>query len=170
MAAAELTEKVSTLLTGAFLRVMKIKQATQNDWVIVPYKGIWQIAGRLPSGALATILRGTLTVNNSGTAYTSSTTLIAYNGGSVTRGSDSFYIETASGEIMEVIDSDGTVATGNLTVKKRGCFGTTPSASGIANGNTLYVLNSLVLGDNQTGAVTVSFLEMPENPNTPLFA
>jgi hypothetical protein len=170
MAAAELTEKVSTLLTGAFLRVMKIKQATQYDWVILPYKGIWQVAGRLPSGALATILRGTLTVNNTGTAYTATTTTIAYDGGSVTRGTDSFYIETVSGEIMEVIDSNPTGAAGNLTVKKRGCFGTTPSGTGLANENTLYVLNNLVLGDNQTGAVTVSFLEMPENPGAPLFA
>lgn len=167
---AELTETISTLLTGSALRIMKIKQAAQYDYVILPFKGVWQMAGRLNTGALATILRGTLTVNNTGTAYTATSTLIAYDGASYNRSTGSFYLESASGEIIEVKDSAPTGASGSLTVLKRGCFGTTPSATGLANDNTLYVMNNLVLGDNQTGAVTVSFLEMPENNNIQLFA
>jgi hypothetical protein len=149
---------------------MKIKQATQYDYVILPFKGIWQIAGRLNTGALATILRGTLTVNNTGTAYTATTTTIAYDGASYNRSTGSFYLESASGEILEVIDSAPAGASGTLTVIKRGCFGTTPSGTGLANDNTLYVMNNMVLGDSQTGAVTVSFLEMPENNAINLFA
>jgi hypothetical protein len=170
MSAAELTEKVSTLIQDASFYIAKIKQVTQYDWAILPHKGVWKIEGSLNTGADATLTRPTLTVNNKGTAYTATSTSIAYDGGTVTRSATSFYIETASGEIIEVIDSAPAGADGTLTVKKRGCFGTTASATGIADENTLYVTNVVVLGDNQTGAVTILFRPMPEDPNTPLFA
>lgn len=169
MAAAELTEKISTLLTGLHQKVAKIKQITQNDWVIFPCKGIWQVSARLVTGAAATILRGTLTINNKGTAYTSSTVSIAYDTGTITRSTGSFYIETISGEIIEVKDSDGTGASGTLTVLKRGCFGTTASATGLADDNVVYVMNNLVLGDNQTSALTIAYTEMPDDTNINLF-
>lgn len=170
MAAAELTEKISTLLTGASPRVTKIKQITQSDWVLLPYKGVWIQTGRLVTGAVATITRGTLVVNNKGAAYTATTASIAYDGASVTRSTGSFYAESISGEILELKDSAPAAADGTLTVIKRGCFGTTASATGLADDNTLYPLNNFVLGDNQTAAVTVTFIEMPEDANTGLFA
>jgi hypothetical protein len=169
MAAAELTEKVSTLLQDGSLYVTKIKQVTQSDWVILPDKGLWIMSGRLNTGAVAALTRGTLTVNNKGTAYSATTTSIVYDGGTVTRGATSFYVETISGEIIEVIDSAPTAAGGTLTVKKRGAFGTTASLTGLADDNTLYVMNNIILGDNQTGAVTVLYKPMPDDPNTGLF-
>lgn len=169
MAAAELTEKISTLLTGLHQKVAKIKQITQNDWVIFPSKGIWQVSARLVTGAAATITRGVVVVNNKGTAYSASTTSIAYDGGTATRSAGSFYVESVSGEILEVIDSAPTAASGTLTVLKRGCFGTTASATGLVDDNTLYVMNNLVLGDNQTAAVTIAYTEMPDDVNINLF-
>lgn len=170
MAAAELTEKQSTLIQDGSVYVNKIKQITQHDWVILPEKGIWDISGKLITGADATLTRVPLVVNNKGTAYTATTTSIVYDGVTHSVSSTSFYIETASGEIIEVISSAPAAAAGTLTVKKRGCFGTTASATGLADDNTVYALNALNLGDNQTAAVTLIYKPMPDDPNTPLFA
>lgn len=169
MAAALITPTYSTLLFGGSI-LGKVKQVTQNDWIVLPHKGADLEYARLVTGAAAALTRGTLTVNNTGTAYTATTTSIAYDGGTVTRGTGSFFVETASGEILEVTDSAPTAASGTLTVLKRGCFGTTASATGVANDNTLYVLNSFVLGDNQTAAIRFSFRPLDIDPNVPLYA
>jgi len=170
MAAAELTETTTTLLRGLAPKIARIKQATQYDWVNFTCKGIWLINARLNTGAAATVTRPALTVKNTDTAYTATTTSIVYDGASQDRVTGSFYIETASGEIIEVTDSAPTAATGTLTVVKRGALGTTASATGIANDNTLYVMNAVILGDNQTGSVTLAYYEAEFDASNAIFS
>lgn len=160
MAAAELTEAVSGLLLGSSPKIARAIQVTQYDWVNFDAKGIHLQTARLKTGAGASVLFSTLTVNNSGTAYSATSMSIAYDGATIPRSEDSFYLETASGELIEVIDSDPDGAAGTLTVLKRGALGTPVSATGLADGNTLYVRNVLVLGDSQTGAVEFTFYDM----------
>jgi hypothetical protein len=169
MAAANLTEFNSFLLHGFAPKFATVDQLEQNDWIVLPCKGAFAISPRLITGAAATITRGTVTVNNKGTAYTATTKSIAYDTGTLSRSTGSFYLKTASGEIIEVTDSAPTASSGTLTVIQRGCFGTTPSATGIADDNVLYVLNNLKLGDNQADPVEVLYYELPFDTGVKLF-
>jgi len=169
MAAANLTEFNSFLLHGFAPKFAVVDQVTQNDWIVLPCKGAFALSARLLTGAGATVTRGVVVVNNKGTPYTATTMSIAYDGGVLSRSSDSFYVKSASGEILEVKDSAPTGASGTLTVIRRGCFGTTASATGIADDNTLYVLNNIKLGDNQTDPVEILYYELPFDAGVQLF-
>jgi len=169
MAAGNLTEFNSFLLHGFAPKFATVDQLEQNDWIVLPCKGAFAVSARLLTGAGATVTRGTVVVNNKGTAYSATSMSIAYDGGTLSRSSDSFYLKSTSGEIIEVKDSAPTGASGTLTVIKRGCFGTTASATGIADDNTLYVLNNIKLGDNQTGPVEVLYYELPFDTGVQLF-
>jgi hypothetical protein len=169
MAAANLTEFNSFLLHGFAPKFAVVDQVTQNDWIVLPCKGAFALSARLLTGAGATVTRGVVVVNNKGTAYTATTMSIAYDGGDLSRSSESFYVKSISGEILEVKDSAPTGASGTLTVIRRGCFGTTASATGIADDNTLYVLNNIKLGDNQTDPVEILYYELPFDAGVQLF-
>lgn len=175
MAASEITEKKFQRMPGMDV-IAKVKQAEQYDWVILnEYKGVSLIAARLIAGGAATVVRGQLAVNNGSTAYTATTMSIAYDIVGVTsntginRSSENFYVQTVSGEIMEVYDATSESSTGTLIVIKRGCFGTTPSATGIADNNILYVLNSFMLGDSQTSPIELQIKPLPNDPAVNLF-
>ena len=58
-------------------------------------------------------------------------------------------------------------AASTLTVK-RGCLGTTASATGVASTNTVYIMNIVFWGDSTTGFLTGTFLPMPESPDASL--
>jgi len=176
MAASEVTEKKFQRMPGMDV-IAKVTPAEQYDWVIFKeYKGITLLTSRLIAGGAAGAVRGQLAVNNGSTAYTATTMAIAYDIVGVTantgvpRSDQSFYVETVSGEILEVFDATSDTSTGTLTVIRRGCFGTTPSATGIADNNILYVLNNLVVTDSQTSPIEMLIKPLPNDPEVRLFS
>lgn len=174
---AEITEKKFQRMPGMDV-IAKVHQATQYDWVIFDeYKGVTLLSAKLIAGGEASLVRGQIAVNNGGTAYTAATTSIAYdlvgvssNTGINRPSGKSFYVQTISGEIIEVYDATSSDSNGTLQVQKRGCFGTTASATGIANNDILYVLNTFLLGDNQTSPIEVLVKPYPNDPNVKLFS
>lgn len=175
MAAAEVTEKKFQRMPGMDV-ISRVKPAEQYDWVkFTEYKGISLLSSRLIAGGAAGAVRGQLAVNNGSTAYTATTMAIAYDIVGVTsntgvpRSDQSFYVQTVSGEILEVFDASSLTSTGTLTVIRRGCLGTTPSATGLADDNILYVLNTLVLTDNQTSPIEMIIKPLPNDPEVQLF-
>lgn len=169
MAAAEMTEAENLLSAGRIV-LAKVPQVTQNDWVIFnAYKGVKVLAATLIGGTDATFTPVTLTVNNTGTAYTATTTSIVYDGATGARSDEPFYVMTDEGEIIEVVDGTPTTATGTLTVKKRGCFGTTAAADGVANNDVLYALNAFLLADSQTSPVMVAYVPLSDDPGATMF-
>ena len=170
MAAANLTETNSVPLRGFAPKFARVDQLEQYDWIVLPCKGAFAVNARLITGAEATILRGLVQVNNKGTAYTATSRSIVYDNATLSRtATGSFYVMSTSGEILEVTDSAPTAAAGTLTVVRRGCFGTTASATGIADEGYLYVLNNIRLGDNQTDPVEVMYYELPFDNEIKIF-
>jgi len=175
MTRSEVTEKKFQRMPGIDV-IAKVNQAEQYDWMILSeYKGVSLLSARLIAGGAANVVRGQLAVNNTGDAYSATSSSIVYDCEGLTaytaipRPTGNFYIQTISGEIIEVYDSSSTTSTGTLTVVKRGCFGTTPSAIGVANNNALYVLNTFLLGDNQAIPIEMLIKPLPNDPEVNLF-
>lgn len=172
---AEITEK-SFKLTPSGDIVCKVLATAQHDYFRltgkdkIDLKGVLIYSARAITGAVASILRGTVAVNNAGTAYTANSLSIAYDTASLNRSVSSFYIQTASGEIMEVIDTTPNDVAGTLTVLKRGALGTTPSAVGLADNAILYVLNVIQLEDAVVSPTIVIVRELPYDSATGMFA
>ncbi len=163
MAAAEITPKYYNKQTtipvvGRFLK------AAQSDWIVLPYPGVERMRGNLYTGAAETTFTyGTATINNGGAAYTASTKQLVLASAKITRRAP-YYIQTTSGELIFVyVDSDTTSAAPTVECI-RGCLGTTASATGIANGNTIYIKNIVVFGQSSTGYTDFSFMPMPWEP------
>lgn len=157
--------------------IAKVSQASQYDWVIFEeYKGVTLLSAKLIGGTAATAVRGQLAVNNPGTAYTATSNSIVYDIVGVTsntgiaRSTENFYVQTDTGEIMEVYDATATASSGTLKVIQRGCFGTTASADGIADNDILYVMNSFLLGDSQTLPIEMLIKPYPNDPGVYLFS
>jgi len=174
MAAAAITETMFGI-ANPFLFVCRTIAAEQHDWVIptdksgANWKGCFVQSARSLTGAVASVLYGTLTVNNKGDPYAATTMSIAYDTASKNRSATSFYVATTSGEILEVVDSAPTGASGTLTVLKRGCFGTTASLTGLADDAVLYVLNILLLEDASVSPTILLLAPMPADNGVKLF-
>jgi len=169
MAAAEITPKYFNM-QGSVRVVGRFVKVTQSDWIVVPYPGVSGLKAALYTGADdGTLTYGTITVNNKGTAYTATTTSIVGDAASITRQTP-YYVQSSSGEIaMVVTDATPTTAVATLSVI-RGCLGTTASATGFADDNTLYIKNMIVFGANSTGVVDFEFTPLPKEPKAQLFA
>ena len=170
MTAAEITEKVFNY-NGEIPVVFRFVKANTADWVVFGgYPGVINCRGTLYTGAdEATLTYGTAAINNSGTAYTATTTSIVIASGAITR-VPPYYIQTTSGEIILVTsETAANNAASTLTVK-RGCLGTTASATGVANSNTVYILNIVYFGAATSGVVTGKFTPLPTNPGALVFA
>lgn len=169
MAAAEITPKYWNL-QGSIPVVGRFLKVTQADWIVLPYPGVFNVRGTLYTGAdEATLSFATIIVNNKGTAYTATSTSIVGDAAVITRQTP-YYVQTSSGEIMMVVtDATPGTAVATLTVI-RGCLGTTASATGLADDNTLYVRNMIVFGAATTGYVGFVAYPMPGEPKAPLFA
>jgi hypothetical protein len=170
MAAAEITPKYFNLqgsvpVVGRFLKV------TQADWIVLPYPGVLNIRGTLYTGAdEATLSFGTITVNNKGTAYTATDTAIVGDAAAITRQTP-YYIQTTSGELILVtVDATPATSTATLSGLVRGCLGTTASATGLADDNTVYIRNMVVFGAATTGYVGFVAYPMPREPKAALYA
>ena len=165
MAAADLTPKSFMILGANWKIIGGFAKVTQSDWISLNgIKGILGAVGLTESTtaeATETLTYGTITVDNSGTAYTATTGSIVFDGGTATR-VPPYYALTASGEIIEVLaETLPATAAGTATIR-RGCFGTTASATGLANNNVLTVLNQLFLGSSTVGGELIGGLIMPD--------
>ncbi len=167
---AILTETNHISLAGVTVLARAVK-AAQNDIVVFPYPGVTILQTTLATGAVEAATRPVLIVNNKETAYDADTTTIAYDGATASsRPASGYYARTSSGEILYVEADSGSAGTsGNLTVR-RGCLGTTPSATGLADDNTLYILCSATLSTTDTtGIVDITYLPLPEDPGAPIY-
>jgi hypothetical protein len=144
----------------------------QNDFILLDdYKGVFLLESSFANGARPTITRAKVAVNNAGTPYTATDTTIVYEGGNCNRSADAFYMRSkATGEIMEVIDDTPTTATGTLTVKKRGCFGTTAAAASVADEVELQAMNAFLIADATVMLMELTFINMTEDRAGPRFA
>ena len=150
-------------------------KVTQNDWLNLSKAGLYTkgIAGAIlntcsnAANVAETWTYGTLTINNGGTAYGTTDTSIVVQSGLFGTGTNPrvvpYYIRTASGEIIEVTaDSAPLTAAGTLTIR-RGCLGTTASATGLANTNVVHVLNQIIMTTATVGPVQGVIFPMPDS-------
>lgn len=178
MAAASISPKVFRDMHITPLHV-KVQKVTQADWIVVTdQKGVLVANATVtPVGAAAnvaeTITYGVVDVNNGGTAYDATTTTIAVDGMAADANYPRvvpYYIRTGGGEILEVItDSAPTLAAANLTVK-RGCLGTTATATGLANNDRGSILNQIVLAGATVGFAELLLFPLPLDNKARLFA
>jgi hypothetical protein len=165
---AEITEKKFAIQHLVPILV-KAQVATQNDWVVLEgFKGVIPIQGMAQSVALSlqeTFTFGVATVTPTCTALTTS---FAVGTATITR-VPPYYVITASGEIIEVLaETAPTNAVSTWTVR-RGCFGTTASATGLAATNIVGIMNILKAGANTVGPHLWLVLPLPNDPGTKLF-
>jgi len=143
----------------------RVVKTALNDIIVFGVPGIQDFKASLYTGAAEAGTYPTLTVDNEDGVYTAESTTIAYDGATAdSRPIGGYYVLSTSGEILFVYsDSGSDGAAGNLTVR-RGCLGTTASATGVDNNDVLYVLCSVTLTANTTGIVNFSYYELPSDP------
>ena len=175
MTAAEITEKAFAE-NGMIRQTGRFLKAATSDWVVFAgtatdhVAGVINCRGTLYTGAdEATLSYGTAAINNSSTAYTATTTEIVIASGVITR-VPPYYFQTTSGEIILVTSETAAGAAASTLTIKRGCLGTTASATGLAHTNTIYLRQILVFGAATTGYVDVEYSPMPMNTKAQLFA
>ncbi|MFA7120256.1 MAG: hypothetical protein WC277_02135 [Bacilli bacterium] len=167
---AVITETNFNKMPGPLV-ISRLVKAAQNDLVVFPFKGVIPLATSLGAGGVETVAYETLVVDNAdGPAYDDESLTIDYDGAAAGTRIAPYYVKTSSGEIIEVAEDSGEAgASGSLTVKKRGCFGTTPSATGLANDAAVYVLQTLTLTSESTGLVEIVYLPFPDDPGVRLY-
>lgn len=154
--------------------LVKVQKITQNDWInLANTKGVIGVVGNTtPVGAAANVQEtwtyGPGDVNNGGVAYTATDTSIVVDGMLYGTGTNPrlapFYILTGGGEIIEVIsETYPLTAAGTFTVK-RGCLGTTATATGLANNDRFSILNQIVLTSSTVGFTTLWVSPLPQDP------
>ena len=173
--AAEITEKVFAY-NGEIRHKGRFLKAATADWVVFAGTatdrvfGVMNLEARLYTGAVeSTLTFGTATINNSGTAYTATSTEIVIASGVITR-VPPYYIETTSGELILVTSETAAGAAASTLTIRRGCLGTTASATGLANSNTIYIRQIVVFGAATTGYVYFDYTPLPTNTGAGLFS
>jgi hypothetical protein len=163
--------------------IFKVQKVTQSDWINLSKAGtivkgvVGVVANVTPVGAAAnvaeTLTYGPADIANGGTAYTATDTTIAVDGmlyDGINPRIAPYYLLTGGGEILEVIaDSLPLTAASTLTVK-RGCLGTTATATGLANNDRCAILNQVVLGASAVGFVSGRAEPLPTDSGTKPFA
>jgi hypothetical protein len=169
MAAEEKSENKATIQHLVPVLV-KAQVTTQGDWVVLDeFKGVIPLTGMaqsiLTSGE-ETLTYGVCRVDNAGVAYGTTDTSLVFDECTITRTGKPFYIVTAGAEIIEVLtDATPTTAVGTFTVR-RGCFGTTASATGLANNNYCGIMNILFMGTDLVGPHMFLVIPLPDDPRT----
>lgn len=165
----ELTEKKFALMHLVPI-IVSSTMITQNDWVVLDgFKGVVPLQGIAQSIALSlqeTFTYGVATIT---TTATPTTTSHAVTSATITR-TPPYYVLTAGGEIMEVISETLPAAAGSTWTVRRGCLGTTASATGLAATNVVGIMNILKLGANTVGPHLWALLPLPNDAGTKLFA
>jgi hypothetical protein len=169
MAAAAIAKTVFNY-NGNIPVIFSFTKVTQADWVVFgDYPGVINCRGTLYTGAdEATLTYGTAAINNSGTAYTATSTSIVVASGTITR-VPPYYVLTTAGEIMMVLSETAADNAASTWTVKRGCLGTTASLTGVAHTNTVYILNIIVWGAATSGKIHGSFIPLPEQPTPGVF-
>jgi hypothetical protein len=175
MAYAEVIGYATGSYNPAIVKVAHVTKTAQLDGVwfknhagIIPLVGVTTTNATNGATVTATFSYNSIRVNNSGTAYTATSTQIVYNewsglAAASQRSSGNYYVYNGStDEIIYVVkDSAPTSASGTLDVI-RGCLGTTAAVP--ADDNFLMVMNSVVLPNANTGKMMIFYLEMPSDP------
>jgi hypothetical protein len=138
-----------------------------GDWVVIDgYKGVIPMRGmacNIATSGGATPTWGVARIDNGGVAYGTTDTSIVCDECTITRTGSSFYLITAGGEIMEVLtDATPGTAVGTFTVR-RGCLGTTASATGLANNNYMGIMNIVFCNQAQIGPHIFPCLALPND-------
>jgi hypothetical protein len=138
-----------------------------GDWVVLDtVKGVIPLTGMCMDAAASAEeipTWGVARVDNGGVAYGTTDTSLVFDECTITRTGKPFYLITAGGEIIEVlVDATPTTAVGTFTVK-RGCLGTTASATGLANNNYVGIMNMLFLGGALAGPHIISCFALPND-------
>ena len=171
MAAAEITEAKANIM-HLVPQLLKVQVAAAGDWVVLnDFKGVIPLTGMaqsiLTSGEVV-VTYGVARVNNPApaVAYSATDTSMVFDECTATRTGKAFYIMTASGEILEVLtDPTPATAVGTWTVR-RGVFGTTASATGLADNNYVGIMNIIFLGTNLVGPHILVVLPLPNDART----
>jgi hypothetical protein len=166
VAAAQQTATSQSSFQHLTERGVTITKANATDFVILPHAGASRIVALNVTGAPDPLTGyGTATINNGGTAYSATTTSIVVASAFVDRTTTGvpYVLRTSSGEYLMVIgDSAPSNAASTLTII-RGAFGSTASATGLANSNTLEFMNILQLSTG-TGITNIWYIPLPADP------
>ena len=164
-------EKVETKFSVMHLvpLVISAQRAAAGDWIVINgYKGVIPLQGIGQSVAVSladTFTYGTATITPT---CTTTTTSIAVTLGTATR-VPPFYVLTAGGEIMEVLSETASDNANSTWTVRRGCLGTTASATGLAATNLVGIMNIVFLGANNVGPDLIIALPLPNDAGCKLF-
>jgi hypothetical protein len=165
-------EKVETKFSVMHLVPIVISAArtTAADWIVIDTeKGVIPLQGIGQSIAVSladTFTWGTATITPTATA---TTTEIAVTLGTVIR-TPPYYVITAGGEIMEVLSETAPTNANSTWTVRRGCLGTTASATGLAATNLVGIMNIVFLNANNVGPDLIIALPLPKDAGVRLFA
>jgi hypothetical protein len=160
-------EKVETKFSVMHLVPLVISAArtTAADWIVIDTeKGVIPLQGIGQSVAVS--LSDTATITPT---CTTTTTSIAVTLGTVTR-TPPYYVITAGGEVMEVLSETAADNANSTWTVRRGCLGTTASATGLAATNLVGVMNIVFLNANNVGPDLIIALPLPKDAGVRLFA
>ena len=170
MTVAELTEKKFALM-HLVPQVIKAQRVTAGDWIVLEgFKGVIPLYGIGQSVAVslqeASFTYGTATITPT---CTTSTVEMAVTLGTATR-VPPYFVLTAGGEIMEVISETAPTSANSTWTVRRGCLGTSASATGLAANNLVGIMNILFLGSNNVGPEMIVVLPLPNDSGAKIFA
>lgn len=150
-----------------YIRAMR---AAAGDWIVLDgFKGVIPLQGMGQSIAVSlqdTFTYGTATITPT---CTTTTTSIAVTLGTITR-TPPYYVLTAGGEIMEVLSETAANNANSTWTVRRGCLGTTASATGLATTNLVGIMNIVFMGANNVGPNMIIALPLPQDAGTRMFA
>ena len=166
--AAAIVEKKFALMHLVPLVVQFAEAAGGDHIVLSGYKGVIPLQGMGQSIAVSLmtpITWGTATIT---TTATTTTTSMAVTLATATR-VPPYYVITAGGEIMEVTGETLPAAAGSTWTVRRGCLGTTASATGLAATNLVGIMNILITGTENIGPQTMVVLPLPNDSGLKIF-
>ena len=167
--ASEITEYQFNVMHLVPLMV-KAMRAAAGDWIVLSgFKGVLPLAG-IGQSIVASLTEsvptyGVATVTPTCTATTTS---FAVGTATITR-VPPYYVATAGGEILEVISetaADNAISTWTV---RRGCLGTTASATGLAATNVVGIMNIVFMAANNVGPNFLMFYALPTDPGVKLY-
>jgi len=175
--ASNITTKYDFQVMHLVPSVVFVAKAAQADYFsFTNYPGVipvnastFTIVNDTASCVNDTVSYGSGKINNASTAYTATTTSIVVDSVVATR-LPPYYILTASGEIMYCTADSTPTTTGSTLTVRRGCLGTTASATGVANNDPIYILNQVVMDSSSVGKEILMFYPMPVDPGVKLFS
>lgn len=153
--------------------LVNFRKVNAGDWVVFDCRGVTPLSAYTFTSSTEgyvnrpdVALYGYATINQVGT--TSKSTSIKVTAATVIRRVP-FYAFTGGNEILEVIqETSNTAATSTWTVR-RGCLGTTATATGLGNEEAVSILNILYFTTDTTGYESMLILPLPDDGKTECF-